>query len=278
MDVAIVAAVIGAIATLAAAVLPKIVEKIQQRRQEAAHRSVTVRRIQDPADPDVFRALTLYERRMPPSERDDLEDIVRWLREVQEESRRGVCELEDYFLVAHAGGDLAGFAYLHLYPAARLAFFSYLVIDEGVPEARYCRVSTALVREARRNIERSGCCRGIVAEVQDAARVRHFKVLARMAGCPLNVVSIDYRQPRLSLTASDVTEVRMTLMYAPLDPDREPRRLHRTDVADILGFLATSIYGDHFEHRSDLDKAYRAYLQEWKARLVGTLPAVVELS
>lgn len=259
MDVALWAAIIGAIAALAAAILPKLVEGIRERRREARHRAVTVAQIQDPAHPDVFRALTLYERRIPAAEQDDLDDIVRWLGEVQEESKRGVCKLEDYFLVARAGGDLGGFAYIQAYPSTSLAFFSYLVVDDGVPEARYCRVSTELLRQARRLIARSGRCRAVVLEVDEptalrgprarlaAARIRHFRALARMAGCPLKSLSIDYLQPRLSLEESGNTEVPMRLMYAPLGAAREPRRLHKRDVTEILDFLATCIYGDHLE-------------------------------
>lgn len=290
MDVVLWAAIIGAIAAVAAAVLPKLVERIQERRREARHRSVTVAQIKDASDPDVFRALRLYERRISAAERDDLDNIVRWLREVQEESKRGVCKLEDYFLVARAGDDLAGFAYIQAYPSTSLGFFSYLVVDDGVPEARYCRVSTELLRHGRRLIARSRRCRAVVFEVDEpavlrgprarlaGARIRHFKALARMAGCPLKSLSIDYRQPKLSLEESGNTEVPMRLMYAPLEAAREPRRLHKRDLTEILDFLATCVYGDHFEHRPDLDRAFREYLNDWKGRILRAVPEVVELT
>jgi hypothetical protein len=290
VDIALWAAIIGAIAVLAAAVLPKIVERIQERRRDTSLRSVSVARIQHHADPDVFRALRLYERRIPATERDDLDNIVRWLQEVQDESRRGVCKLEDYFLVARAGGDLAGFAYIQSYPTASLAFFSYMVVDDFVPEARYCRVSTELLQQTHRLLARSGRCRAVVLEVdeptvlrgprarQAAARIRHFKALARMAGCPLKSLSIDYYQPRLAVGQSGEAEVQMRLMYSPFHAARDPRRLHRRDVAEILDFLATCIYGDHFEHNLELDRAYREYLNDWKARMIQAVPEVVELT
>jgi hypothetical protein len=288
MDVALWAAVIGAIAALVAAVLPKVVERIQESSREARDRSVTVARLEDPAHPEVLLALRLYERRIPAAQRDDLDDIVRWLHEVHEETKRGDCKLDDYFLVARAGGDLAGFAYIQSYPSRSLCFFSYLVVDDKVPEARYCRVSTELLKQARRLIARSGQCRAVVLEVdepnvlrgprarQAAARIRHFKALARMAGCPLKSLSIEYFQPRLSLQ-HNTREVRMRLMYAPVDAGREPRRLHRRDVTEILDFLATCVYGDYFEHKPDLDRAFREYLSDWQRRILLGVPEIVEL-
>lgn len=290
MEVALWTAIIGAMAALLAAVLPKVLEWIRERRREARQRSVAVKRIQDPADPDVFRALQLYERRIPPTERDDLDDIVRWLQEIQAETKRGVCKLKDYFLVAHAGEDLAGFAYVQFYPTASLGFFSYLAVDDSVPEARYCRVSTELVRHVCELLTRTGRCRGVVLEVEEpeairgprarqaAARIRLFKALARMGGCALKSVRIPYVQPRLAISKeSGGSEKRLRLMYTPFRPTHEPRRLHKRDVEDLLDFLASGIYGDHFEHRKDLDAVYRDYLQEWKARLLQSVPEVVEL-
>ena len=246
VSVALWAAVISAIAVVAAAILGKLIESILDRRRAAQHRSVTVAQIRDPGHADVFRALRLYERRIPAAQRDDLDDIVRWLREVQEESKRGVCKLEDYFLVARVGDDLAGFAYLQAYPSTSLAFFSYLVVDENVPEATFCKVSTELVRQARRLIVRSGRCRAVLIEVEKpaslrgpgahkaAAQIRHFKALARMVGCPLKSLDIDYLQPRLSLEESGKAEVPMRLLYASLNAACEPRRLHKRDVTEIL--------------------------------------------
>lgn len=108
---------------------------------------------------------------------------------------------------------------MQVYPSTSLAFFSYLVVDDRVPEARYCKVSTELLRQVRRLIARSGQCRAVLLEVdephvlqgprarQAAARIRHFKALARMAGCPLKSLSIDYLQPRLSLEEPTDAEV-----------------------------------------------------------------------
>lgn len=289
MDLALWVAIVGAIAALAAAALPKIIEVNQERRKEARLRLVTVDRIQSPAHPDVLQVLKLCERRMPAAERDDLDDMVRWLGEVEEESRRGVCKLDDFFLVARAGEDLAGFAYIQVYPSTSLAFFSYLVVDEGIPEAKYCEVSTKLLQRAKKLIARSCNCRAIVFEVDEpsvlaksktkraSARIRLFKALARMTGCPLKSVAVTYLQPRLSLGESDHQEIPMRLMYAQLDTRQELRRLHKRDVADILDFLAGCVYGDHFENRPDLDKSFREYLNHWKEDLLRTVPEVVEL-
>lgn len=290
MDVVLWAAIITVIGGLVAAVLPAGIQKIQKWRREAEHRAVTVARIHNPEDAEVWQALRLYERRIPATERDEPDDIVRWLQEVKDETKRGVCKLDDYFLVAHAGRDLAGFAYIQFYPATSLGFFSYLVVDDRVPEARYCNVTTELLREARRLLTHSRRCHAVIIEVDEpaalrgprgreaAARIRHFKALARMVDCPLKSVSINYLQPKLALGDSMSAELKMRLMYAPLGANREPRRLHKRDVLDILDFLALCIYGDHFEHSLEQDRAYREYLDDWKRRIMDTVRDVVELA
>lgn len=285
MDVALTAALIGAAAALLAAAVPRLVERHERHRG----RQVTVRHIADPGDPDVAVALRLLERRLPPSERDEPEDIVRWMLEVRDEKRRGVCQLEDYFLVGRVGDDVAGFAYVQYYPSAALAFYSYLVIDETIPEARECHVSTALLRSARKALfGLMSRCRGVVLEVEEpeilrgrsartaAARIRHFRTLARSVGIPLKEVGIDYRQPRLRVSQAE-SEDRMRLMYAPRRWIGEPRALSRNDVADILTFLAEQVYGDQFEHEMNTNSRYREYLYSWKKNLLSQTPGVVPL-
>ena len=292
MDIALWTAIIGVLGTLVAALLVKLFERREVRLRERKERTVTVERIQDPSNPTVQEALRLYERRIPLEEQDEQADIVRWLREIQGEKERGVCKLEDYFLVASLGEDtLAGFAYVQLYPAHLLAFFSYLVVDDRIPEARECRVSTQLVQKVAEFLRHSGACKRIVAELEEPtvlegeravdarARIRRLKGLAKAAQCSLKTVKMVYYQPKLDpFDQGDTAETRMRLMYGPLDPESEPRRLHKRDVSDLLSFLAESIYGDHFEHRADLDTAYRAYLEKWRARLLEDLPVAVELS
>lgn len=290
MDVVLWGALIGAVAALTAAVLPKILDRIHARRREAAQRTVSVDRVKDPAAPDLFRALMLCERRIPEDERDEPEDIVRWLAEVRDETRRGVCKLKDFFLVARAGSDLAGFAYVQFYPTRSVAFFSYLVVDESVPEARYCHVSTALLRRVRELLTRHRQCRAILFEVDEPeilhglearrakARIRHFKALSRMAGCPAKSVRIPYLQPKLAIGKSMDSEKRMRLMYAALNPTKEPDRLHKRDVAELVDFLSCCVYGDYFEHRADFDHSFRDYLRAWKARQLERIPEVVELT
>src|SRR5688500_10728672 len=90
-----------------------------------------------------------------------------------------------------------------------------------------------------------------------SARNRHCKTLARMTGVALKSVKIPYCQPKLSLADSEAQEEKMRLMFAALNVQREPSRLSKNDVQDLLDFLSTCIYGDHFQHRADIDRLYR---------------------
>lgn len=285
MDSTIWAALIGAVALIAGILVTRLLER---PTPHPGQRKVTVHRVREPDDPILLSALALLENRIKDSERDSREDIVRWIREVNEETQRGVCRLEDYFLVANVGASIGGFAYLQFYPQAGYAFFSYLVINKKVREARLCKVSSVLIEEIHKALLRSGKCKGILIEVEEpdvlegndrleaAARIEVFKARAR-AWCWLKSIRIRYVQPKLNLSDVDAKEVRLRLMYAPLRANNEPNLLLKQDVAELLAFLADDVYGDHFENRAELDIAYRKYLQTWKTSILRPLSDTISL-
>lgn len=218
------------------------------------------------------------------------EVIIRWLREVHAEREAGVCKLDDYFMVAKIANQIAGFAYAQYYPAFKLAFFSYLVVNDQIPEARACKVSAEIAKELKKHLFGSWSkCLGVVAELDEpatlegaekrhaAGRIKHFRQLAAIAGCSFGAIQVEYHQPKLT-TEPGPPEVRMRLMFAPRQGWRHPRRLTRSDVERIFRFLAEAIYGDHFENRLDLDRAYRAYLTDWAVRHCESLPPAIDLA
>jgi hypothetical protein len=289
VSIPILAALITAGATISATLLTLAIQAGRQRKKRHQARKVTVERISDASDPDVAIALSLFERRIPDEERDSPEDIVRWLREVQNETREGICKLADFFLIGRVRDEVAGFAYLQFYPAFSLAYFSYLVVDDKIPEAKECHVSTAMLERATDLILRSKSrCYGIVLEVDEPellqgepkrraeARIRRFQLLSRQLRFPLKTLAIDYFQPRLSL-AQETKEQQMRLMYAVPNPSIEPSRITKKEAARILSFLGDAIYGDHFEHQVELDQMYRNYLISWRENIISGIPDVVDL-
>jgi hypothetical protein len=290
MSSPILVALIGATATIVATSITLLVQARRQRKKALKGRKVKVGRITDPGAPDVAVALRLFERCIPSEERDSPDDIVRWLVEVQGETREGICKLSDFFLVAHVGDRLAGFAYLQFYPSFSLGYFSYLVIDTDISEARECHVSTALLQNAHRLLFKGKLdCKGIILEVDEpavldgkdkaraAARIRHFQTLSRQLGFPLKTVSLGYLQPCLSIDANS-EGYPMRLMYAVRDPSTEPSRITKKEMIQILRFLSDAIYGDHFAHRVDWDQKYRSYLASWREKLVQGIGEVVDLT
>ncbi|HWA28609.1 MAG TPA: hypothetical protein VG734_23370 [Lacunisphaera sp.] len=243
-------------------------------------RGIRVRQITQAADPDGLAALELLARRIPEHERDSAEDILRWFREVDHETKRGTCRLQDYFLIGAVRDHVAGFAYVHYYPLRRMAFFSYLVVDDEIPEARDCYVSTAILSKLVRELARGrNPCRQIVTEVEspDAlrgpaalrarARIKHFKMLASAAGLTLRVFDVGYSQPRVSLDIDSAKEAPMCLLCAFLADGKKISELASEEYGKVIDFLVEDIYGDQFQHDPELDRAYRSYLQTWGNRM-----------
>ena len=289
MSPTILAALISAGAAIAVAVLSFLVQARRQQKEARRSRRFEIKRVTDPSDPDVAIALELYEDRIPPEERDSSEDIVRWLEEVRRETREGKCQLTDFFLVAKVEDELVGFAYVQYYPRFSLGYFCYLVVKDKVPESKGSLLSLALLETANRLLRKADkACSGIVVEVDEPrtlkgkrknradARIKLFRRLSRQLHFHLKSVSVPYFQPRLSFEP-DAEEYPLRLMYAVYNPKREPSRLTKQEVVQILTFLSDAIYGDQFEHRVDWDQQYRAYLNSWRERLASQVPNIVEL-
>lgn len=275
--------VIGLFMVLAA--LIPLLARTSKRRSR-----ITVKRIQEPSDPDLLPALELYSRAIPENERDSPENIVRWLQEVQTETREGRCELVDYFLAAKASDKPIALLYAHYYPASRLLHISYLVVDGDAPEAKRCAASKALVSHMTSEVKRSlKHCHGIVFELeyQDSGskkktrvangRMRHFRALARMQNIVVKEIALDYRQPKLSLWEGNYREERQHLMYARARPPHLPNSIARSEVEKVVLFLYKQIYGDHFDDDAARDAEYHQYLDRLYLKAVAKLPDPVPL-
>lgn len=285
MDTAKLSAIFGAIAAIAAIVavlIPLIYNKIKSRTRTL----IKVKRIQSTDDPDLLQALELYSRNIPNNERDNPENIVRWLQEIQIETMAGKCKLKDYFLITKVREKVCGLLYAQYYPHSRLMFISYMVVDRDIPEARWCAASNALLRYLSHELHKTlKNCEGIVFELEYPkkekkreqiltcrARIRHFCALARMQNIVVKKIKIDYRQPKLSLWENRYSEEKQALMYGRTRPPHIATTIPRDEVVKVLSFFYNDIYGDHFEDDPIRNTKFRHYLKKLYETMIRDLP------
>jgi hypothetical protein len=261
------------------------------RRVMVSVPALSVYLVTDCSDPDVRAALELYESRIPDDERFEAPDIVRWLREDQEQRRKGVEGPRDYFIVAKTASRVCGFTLLHVYPPAGLAFIAYLVAERGIA-MDHGHISQRLLEKVARLFQDEEClraCKGFLLEVEDPARgctqeqqlerlarIRLFCMLAESLGFSLRAVDFDYHQPLLWIPGLEElgTEVPLLLMYAK-SSGLADAHLTRTEVERLLGFVYKWLYPEGFSEINDENDRYRQYLEELYVREAARLPQEV---
>lgn len=280
MSGTILAAIIGGIGAIAAALL---------KRPWPRRPHIRVRMIKEHRDPNLDLALDLltFRRRhqIPANERDDAEDIRRWVREVEEETRIGRCNLKDYFLVAKLKDKVLGFMYAHFYPRRGLAFISYIVNNPALAEGRNREVTRKLVARLKRELtKKAKGCQGILFELQideetrsKNSRAEDFRQLARKEDVVLKEIRINYLQPKLSLWDTTCEEERLHLMYARIQQPYLVGSIPKDEIEKILEFIYSDIYGDQFEDDSKKNAEYRKYLEDLYTSTVARLPETVHL-
>ena len=110
-------------------------------------------------------------------------DIIRWLREDQEQRKVSASGPRDYCLIAKANGRACGFALMHYYPKVQLAFMAYLVVEKGVPvgSATVSHRVMARISELLKHDKHLRACKGFVFEVDDSVLATRKKI-KRKAG------------------------------------------------------------------------------------------------
>jgi hypothetical protein len=248
----------------------------------AAPAELSVDLVKDCTDPDIRAALELYESRIPDDERFEAPDIVRWLREDQQQRSDGVAGPRDYFVVAKADSRVCGFTLLHYYQTLDLAFIAYLVAERGVA-IDHGTISQRLLEKVAwlfANEEHLRSCKGFLLEVDDPtrsctaeqiierlARVRLFCMLAESLGFSLRALDFDYHQPLLWIPDPEEigTEVPMLLMYAR--PSKiAGSSLAKTEVQRLLAFVYKWLYPEGFSDVEDENNLYRRYTDELYGR------------
>lgn len=252
-----------------------------------------VKLVTDHRDPDLVDALNIYEERIPAAERFEAPDIIRWLREDQEQRKLSTSGPWDYCFIAKTKGRVCGFALMHYYPEVQLAFMAYLVTEKGIPAAggSVSHKLLASISELLAKDKRLRECKGFVFEVDDPvsapsnqerrerlARIRLFSMLAQANGMTLRGLDFEYKQPPLSVPKSPgrPKQVSMLLMYGPRTP--EPQNwMSRREVAKLLKFIFEWLYPEGFSEVPQENAAYRAYLSKLCRAEISLLPPRIPL-
>lgn len=269
--------------------IPKFDEAID-RIQRVLLNPVVVRLVQDPADPDLDKALQLYEKRIPDYQAFEPSDIIRWLRDDLEGRKLKSAPSTDWFLVAKYRRQLGGFMLFHYFPKHRLAFVAYMVVANtpGAPpnavSANLCGTVSRLLRTRK---ELRGCAR-LILEVEDPrkeksakkqdeclARVRRFCTLAEMQGLSMRALDIDYVQPKLSLGDSVSVERPLLLMSARTWQAKVSAEIDRMEVEQILSFIYTDLYPEGYSTDPRENTAYREYCSGLRDRTISSLPSPI---
>jgi len=257
-------------------------------RRRPQEPQVEISRVSDPEDDDLHEALILYKKRLPEHERDQDDDIIRWFQEIEAETKNGICELKDYFLVARLGDRVCGLMYFHYYPETKLAFVSYLVTD-GDNDTTQSRVTNRLAKRAGKLLkkEAKGLI-GFVAETDDPrraesspkrlearARIKLFRKIAQTQRAALMVLDMPYVQPRTSLEERDAQATPMVLIYARPGRINKLPFIPKADGERILRFVYNTVYADEFP---DSDGRYREHLRGLLEKQLAQLPDQIPTS
>lgn len=233
-------------------------------------------------------AMRLYERNFDDWERDEPEEIERWLREGQTRRSIGDKSLEEYLLAAIWRQKPCGFFYGTFYESKSTLFVSYLVVDRGLDERISSRVSKELFERVREELTADGYeLKGVAAEVEvpdtasstrmrerRKARIRRLLQMAKKSGVPLRILDAPYLQPKLDLRDKDKHEDSLVLLYARVH-DEMPKALPRGDVIELFRFIYDELYGDCFMENETQDEEWRRYTADLRERAVSRLPESV---
>jgi hypothetical protein len=255
--------------------------------------ALSIHIVRDAGSEDVLKALDLYSDRIPPDEQFQTPDIIRWLREDQENAARGAGP-RDFFFVAKQMEQVCGFTLLHYHQRQRLAFIAYLVAEKGVG-IDGGTVSSRLMVEVARLFAPGGDlhdCKGILLEVDDprwaiddgqrrerVARIRLFCNLAEREGFTLRALGFDYRQPLLQVPSPDQQgqEVPMLLMCAQRTAQGVDGSLSRDRVQGLLNFVYKWLYPEGFSVVASENEVYKAYVDSFYASQIAKLPDIVPM-
>jgi hypothetical protein len=247
------------------------------------HSDFKIRRVKNYASKEIFDALELYKKRIPPNERFDEGDIIRWLKEDQKRIR-------DFFFIARENKQVVGFTLIHFHEKVRLAFIAYLVSKKGRDfdghKITYSLFKVVIMHTKKFKLRK---CKAFLFEVDDPkqtgseikskcaiARIRHFMAIAAQLGYDVRAINIEYKQPHLFIPSEEFSgkEHPMLLMYAIR---KMPPFLTKSEVETILDNVYNWLYPESFsEIQQEIDD-YKCYLKKLYTNQINSLPQQINL-
>ncbi len=231
-------------------------------------------------------ALALYEERIPPDERYDLEQMVDLVRRHLSDEFGPAWKM--HFLIATFEEAIAGMLICYEDVASNFAFISYLAARKTASRGKKPRdVSEHLgsgLAEVRRKLGLPGA--RFIFEVDHPAlapdrkerarrlgRIRLFNELAPYESLHLRALDIRYLQPILQWPGTGRPKELM-LCYAAAGLQNS---LPKADVAEILRWTYTALYGDDIFEDPSTRAEYRKHTWELLDAIIGNLPERVAL-
>ena len=228
-------------------------------------------------DPDIF----------PDWERDDREEIERWLEEARLARDRPTGPHE-YLLAAIHRERVVGFFYGTFYRSISTLFVSYLIIPRRLTSSTREQIPRELFDALQSALKKDGNVpKAIVGEVDapDAAtadsplnrRVGRIKLLiqrARQLDVTMRVIDAPYLQPSLDPHKRNMKEGPLLLLYGRFGED-VGSMLPKATVLELISFVYDELYGDCFINDAAKDAEWRKYLQDLRDKVAVSLPDVV---
>jgi hypothetical protein len=227
----------------------------------------------------------LLQSRIPKEELRSEEFLMKYLREPVE-------ALPRYFICGTVGRKAVGF----LYASANRAFFnpfiSYLVVQRGLDDTMYRKVTRALLSQFRQQIQSESDSPRTVSflmEIADPgdtevpkerqkrlARFRLFAAASEFIGFDLRLVDIAYFQPAISVDPQ-VGEVPLLLLVARERSGTRWTNLSRDDVQKFIQYVYVELYSPRYSADSATQEDFARACQALLTRVTRDLPDPVPL-
>lgn len=251
---------------------------------------VGVRRVTEVTDSDLHAALELYDKRISDGLRFQSADIIRWIANDKKHALVGDTSPRDYFFIAKLKRKVRAFVLFHYYPAVKIAFLAYMVVDKNISGVPIDQLSRTLVSHIAGLLRRDKVlrnCEILLFEVEDPralAKAKQLEAIARIQRfCSLAVCEkfsllgfdVNYLQPQLALPSDSLNnEVPLLLLYA-----RAPQAQRAPDIKGellkALDFIYKDLYPEGFSDIYEEQEAYQLYCESLHALVVANLPAKI---
>jgi hypothetical protein len=269
-----------------------IIDDFEDRIRARWLQSVIVRRVRQPGDPDLHAALALYEQRLDGELRFQSSDIIRWLVDDLKIGKGANTGPRDYFLVAKHKRRVRAFALFHYYPARKVAFFAYMVVDRntaGLALDELARALAARISNMMLSDRLLKHCKALLFEVEDPrvapkskqlhdiARVQRFCSLAATQSFTLKAFDIRYLQPALSLPEKNIAPEQPLLLISARHRQNNNIIDIKSELQGFLEFIYFDLYPEGFSDIPEEQQAYKEYCQKLHGRVLAGLPPTISI-